>query len=225
VPRGVGWQRASDVFAGVTEHPLVAACAFAGISDPRVLEAVASVPRAAFVPPERAAEADLDRPVPIPHGQVTTQPSLVARMVKALELSGSERVLEIGTGYGWQSALLGRLAAEVWSLERFDDLAQTARANLARQGTSNVEVVVADGTKGLPARAPYDAILVAAAFPRVPPPLAAQLVGEGRLVQPIGSGGDEEVVVFTKRGGVLSRIATLTGARFVPLVGRHGFAA
>jgi protein-L-isoaspartate(D-aspartate) O-methyltransferase len=209
----------------VPEHPLASAVARAGVSDPRVLAAVGSASRADFVPPELAAQADLDRPLPIPYDQVTTQPSLVARMVEALQLCGSERVLEIGTGYGWQSALLGRLAAEVWSFERWPDLAETARTHLARHGTTNVAVVIGEGSEGLPAHAPFEAILVSAAFPQVPPPLVEQLVEDGRLVQPIGRGGDEDVVSFTKRDGHLHRLGTLTGARFVPLVGRHGFAS
>src|SRR5712691_5593639 len=210
---------------GVTEHPLVAASAFAGVRDARVLDAVALVPRADFVPPELVAEAERDRPIPIPHGQVTTQPSLVAAMVEALTLTGPERVLEIGTGYGWQSALLARLAAEVWSIERWDDLAARARLHLARNGTIKVKVVVGDGSEGLPKHAPYDAILVSAAFPHVPPPLIAQLAEDGRLVQPIGRGGDEDVVLFRKRDAALHRVRRVVGARFVPLVGRHGFPA
>jgi protein-L-isoaspartate(D-aspartate) O-methyltransferase len=181
------------------------------------------VPRSDFVPHELANSADTDRPLPIPHAQVTTQPSLVARMIEALTLVGSERVLEIGTGYGWQSALLGRLAAEVWSVERWDDLAATARMHLARSGVTNVHVVVADGSEGLPAHAPYDAILVSAAFPHVPPPLVEQLAAGGRLVQPIGLGGNEDVVLFTKRAGALKRVRSVIGAHFVPLVGRYGF--
>jgi protein-L-isoaspartate(D-aspartate) O-methyltransferase len=207
----------------VTQHPLVAAAARVGVSDPRVLEAIRSVPRAAFVPATLAAQAELDRPLPIPHAQVTTQPSLVAEMVEALGLSGSERVLEIGTGYGWQTALLGRLAAYVWSVERWEDLAETARTYLARHGTANVQVVVGDGSEGLAEHAPYDGILVAAAFPRVPPPLVAQLAAGGRLVQPIGPAGDEDVILFQEQAGELRPIRTVTGARFVPLVGRHGF--
>jgi protein-L-isoaspartate(D-aspartate) O-methyltransferase len=190
-----------------------------------VLDAVASVPRADFVPPDLAAEADYDRPIPIPHGQVTSQPSLVATMVEALTLTGPERVLEIGTGYGWQSALLARLAAEVWSIERWDDLAVRARMHLARLGATNVEVVVGDGSEGVPEHAPYDAILVSAAFPRVPAPLIAQLAEDARLVQPIGRGGDEDVVLFRKRDEALQRVRTVARARFVPLVGRQGFAA
>jgi protein-L-isoaspartate(D-aspartate) O-methyltransferase len=207
----------------VTGYPLVAAAALAGVSDSRVLGAVASVPRAGFVPPGFVAEADRDSPIRIPHGQVTTQPSLVAAMVEALTLTGAERVLELGTGYGWQSALLARLAAEVWSIERWDDLAARARLHLARDGAINVTVVVGDGSEGLPEHAPYDAILVSAAFPQVPPPLIAQLAEDGRLVQPIGRGGDEDVVLFRKRDAALHRVRTVVGARFVPLVGRHGF--
>jgi protein-L-isoaspartate(D-aspartate) O-methyltransferase len=204
-------------------NPLVAAARDGGVGDPRVLAAVEAVPRTRFVPPELAADAYLDRPLRIPHGQVTTQPSLVAKMVEALALGGRERVLEIGTGYGWQSALLGRLAARVWSVERWDDVAQAARANLSRQGSANVHVLVGDGSEGLAEHAPYDAILVSAAFPEVPPPLAMQLAEGGRLVQPIGGGGDEDVVLFEKRDGALQAVRTITGARFVPLVGRHGF--
>jgi protein-L-isoaspartate(D-aspartate) O-methyltransferase len=208
----------------VDEQPLVAAAREVGVTDPRVLDAVAAVPRVEFVPPELAASADVDRPLPIPHGQVTTQPSLVARMVEALGLAGSERVLEIGTGYGWQTALLGRLAAEVWSVERWDDLAATVRTQLARHGANNVTVVVGDGSEGLPTHAPYDAILVSAAFPAVPSPLREQLAEGGRLVQPIGYGGNEDVVLFAKRGSALVRVRSVIGAHFVPLVGRHGFA-
>jgi protein-L-isoaspartate(D-aspartate) O-methyltransferase len=207
----------------MTERPLVEASRRAGVADPRVLDAIRAVDRVGFVPPVLSEEAELDRPLPIPHGQVTTQPSLVARMVEALELRGDERVLEIGTGYGWQTALLSRLAAEVWTVERWDDVAVTARRHLARAGATNVEVVVGDGSEGLPEHAPFEAILVSAAFPRVPPPLAAQLRETGRLVQPIGPGGSEDVVLFVKREGELHAVRTVTGARFVELVGRHGY--
>jgi protein-L-isoaspartate(D-aspartate) O-methyltransferase len=203
---------------------LVTASRAAGVQEPRVLKAIEMVPRANFVPPDLAAYAYRDTPLPIPHDQVTTQPSLVARMVEALALIRSDRVLEIGTGYGWQTALLARLAGEVWSIERWDDIARTARANLARQASENAHVVVGDGTRGLPERAPYDAILVAAAFPTVPAPLAEQLAESGRLVQPIGSGGADEVILFEKRSGVLERTRLVSGAHFVRLYGEHGFA-
>jgi protein-L-isoaspartate(D-aspartate) O-methyltransferase len=202
---------------------LVAAARATGVSDERVLAAVRNVPRALFVPPSRLDRAYADVPVPIAHDQVTTQPSLVARMVEALALSGSEHVLEVGTGYGWQTALLAALAGSVRSVERWPDLAEAARANLKRYGARNVEVVVGDGTEGLPAQAPFHAILVSAAFPAVPPPLAEQLVPGGRLVQPIGPGGSEDVVLFERRGDGLAAVRSLTGAHFVPLVGRHGY--
>jgi protein-L-isoaspartate(D-aspartate) O-methyltransferase len=200
---------------------LVAAARAAGVAQRRVLDAIAAVPRAAFVPPELAERAYDDIPLPIPHEQVTTQPSLVAQMVAALELAPSDRVLEVGTGYGWQTALLARLAGCVWSIERWEDLAAVAQSHLA--DTENVSVVVGDGSHGLPEHAPYDAILVAAAFPEVPPPLAKQLADGGRLVQPIGPGGFDDVVLFEKRSGVLERSRFLTGAHFVRLYGRHGF--
>jgi protein-L-isoaspartate(D-aspartate) O-methyltransferase len=144
-------------------------------------------------------------------------------MIEALELTGSERVLEVGTGYGFQTALLSRLSGFVWSVERWPDVAETARCNLASHGAGNVEVAAADGTEGLPEHAPYDAILVSAAFPSVPPPLAEQLAPGGRLVQPIGSGGLEEVVLFEKKPEGLVRRRTITGAHFVRLYGAHAF--
>ena len=193
----------------------------AGVRDERLLAAIAAVPRSKFVPREHADRADVDEPIPIPHEQVTTQPSLVARMLEALELSGHERVLEVGTGYGWQTALLAELAPEVFSVERFADLAETARTALA--GRENVVVVVGDGSEGLPEHAPFEAILVAAAYPSVPLPLAEQLAERGRLVQPLGPGGAEDVVLFEKRRGALRRVRTLVGAHFVRLHGRHGF--
>jgi protein-L-isoaspartate(D-aspartate) O-methyltransferase len=193
------------------------------VSDPRLLDAFRAVPRAAFVPPELVREAYVDEPLPIPHGQVTTQPSLVARMVEALRLEGAERVLEVGSGYGFQTAILASLAGFVWSVERWPDLAAVARENLAREGVENAEVVVGDGSEGLLDRAPFDAIVVSAAFPEVPPPLVDQLASAGRLVQPIGPGGYEDVVLFERTDTGLERRRTITGARFVQLFGRHGF--
>ena len=203
---------------------LAEAAAAAGIADERVLDAIRAVPRNRFVAAEHADRAYLDVPLPIPHDQVTTQPSLVARMVEALALTGDEAVLEVGTGYGWQTALLARLSREVWSVERFADLAETARENLREQGVTNAHVVAGDGSEGLAQHAPFDAIVVAAAHPEVPGPLVEQLSVGGRFVQPIGPGGHEEVVLFTKEGERLVRRRTLTGARFVRLVGAHGFA-
>jgi protein-L-isoaspartate(D-aspartate) O-methyltransferase len=187
-----------------------------------VLAAFRQIPRARFVPPAATSQAYLDVPIRIPHGQVTTQPSLMARMVAALELTGSERVLEVGTGLGFQTAILARLAGQVVSVERFAELAVQARANLAAAGLDRVRVVVGDGTLGVPDDAPYQAIVVAAASPRIPPPLIEQLAPEGRLVHPVGPGGREQVTAFHKEAGQLVADARLTPAYFVPLVGAHG---
>ena len=194
-----------------------------GVRDPRLLEALRAVPRAGFVPANLAGQAYEDKPLPIPHDQVTTQPSLVARMVDALGLAGSERVLEVGAGYAWQTALLARLGGFVWAVERFGDVADAARENLARFGMTNAEVVTGDGTKGLSEHAPYDAILVAAAFPSVPRPLEEHLAAGGRLVQPVGPGGREEVVLFQKGTRGLVRRRTIAWARFVRLHGARAF--
>lgn len=202
---------------------LVEAVAAAGVSDFRVLTALREVPRSVFVPPEQAERAFLDEPLPIPRNQVTTQPSLAAKMIEALGLSGDENVLEVGTGYGFQTALLARLARFVWSIERWGDLAEAARANLDRHGTTNAEVVVGDGTDGLERHAPFDAIVVSAAFHLIPPPLAEQLASGGRLVQPVGPGGQDEVVLFAREGNGLIRRSWVTGAHFVRLYGRHAF--
>jgi protein-L-isoaspartate(D-aspartate) O-methyltransferase len=193
-----------------------------GIRDRRVLAAFRAVPRAEFVPPAVAGQAYVDAPIRIPHGQVTTQPSLIAAMVAALELRGSERVLEVGTGLGFQTAILALLAREVVSVERFGDLAEQARANLATAGLGRVRVVVSDGTLGVPEHAPYQAIVVAAASPRIPPPLIEQLAPGGRLVHPVGPGGHEQVTAFHQEADRLVADARLTPARFVPLVGVHG---
>jgi protein-L-isoaspartate(D-aspartate) O-methyltransferase len=207
------------------ETALLAVLRSEGIEDARLLAAVRAVPRREFVPSGLRDRAYLDIPLPIQHGQVTTQPSLVARMVEALSLTGEERVLEVGTGYGWQTALLARLAREIWSIERWEDLAETARENLNRLGVTNATVVVGDGSEGLPGKAPFDAILVSAAFLEVPGPLRAQLAPGGRLVQPIGPGGLENVVLFEHGPKGFTARRTITGAHFVRLVGRHGFPA
>ncbi len=195
----------------------------AGVRDGRVLAAMRETSRARFVPPRYRVAAELDVPIPIGHEQVTTQPSLVAAMVESLALVGGEVVLEVGSGYGYQTALIARLCKFVWGIEWWADLASTASANLARAGIANASIVTGDGTLGLPEHGPFDAIVVSAAFPIVPPPLVQQLAPGGRLVQPLGHGGDEEVVLFDKRAGELHRVARIASARFVRLVGAHGF--
>jgi protein-L-isoaspartate(D-aspartate) O-methyltransferase len=207
----------------VSAHPLVVAARAIGVRDERVLEAVAAISRASYVPHAHVGEADLDRPIPIGSGQVTTQPSLVAAMVEALALHGYERVLEVGTGPGYQAAILGRLAREVWTVERLPKFAASAAANLAAEGVDNVHVRLGDGSRGLDRHAPYDAIVVAAAYPVVPAPLARQLAPGGRLVQPIGPSGSEDVTLFRRDGDRLVRVRVVTGAHFVPLYGRDGF--
>jgi len=202
---------------------LVAAARAAGVTDPRVLEAIRRTPRAAFVPAAYVTRAYDDAPIPIPHQQVTTQPSLSAAMIAALGLTGTEEVLEVGTGYGYQTALLARLAARVVSIDIWPELAAQARRNLTAQGAGNVVVLTGDGTEGAPDFAPFDAIVVSAAYPRVPSPLAAQLKIGGRLVQPVGPGGAERVILYQKEQDSLRRVRIVTAASFVRLHGRHGF--
>ena len=203
---------------------LVHAVRAAGVHDERVLEAIRATPRAGFVPAEADGLAYEDVPVPIGHGQVTTQPSLSAVMISGLDLGADDRVLEVGTGLGFQTALLARLVAEVVSIERRPELQEQARRNLDRIGLTNVDLRVGDGSCGVPDLAPYDAVLVSAAFPAVPVPLTAQLRIGGRLVQPIGPGGQDEVVLFERRSEGLRRVRMLTFASFVRLHGRYGYA-
>jgi protein-L-isoaspartate(D-aspartate) O-methyltransferase len=202
---------------------LVEAVRDVGIRDPRVLDAVRTVPRAFFVPHDFVPSAYEDHPIPIPHDQVTTQPSLSARMAEALRLADGEQVFEVGTGYGYQTALLARLAAFVTSIEIWPDLAATARHNLASVGIGNVRVLDGDGTEGAAEFAPYDAVLVSGAFPEVPPPLVDQLNVGGRLVQPIGPGGEETVILFERTAHGLVQRERIVPARFVLLHGRHGY--
>lgn len=194
-----------------------------GVRDERVLAAIRDIPRAAFVPAERAGAANIDDPIPISHGQVTTQPSLSARMIEGLHIECTDRILEVGTGYGFQTALLARLATEVVSIDQWPDMIEQARRNLDRQDIDNVRLLVGDGSCGRPEFAPFDRIIVSAAYPEVPPPLIEQLCVGGRLVQPIGSGGHDDVVVFQRTADGLRRLEQLTLARFVRLRGQHGF--
>ena len=187
------------------------------IADPRVMEAVASVPRERFVPPELRSEAWENAPLPIPSGQTISQPLVVARMCELLELTPTDRVLDVGTGSGYHAALLARLAAHVWSIERHPELSEYARANLAAAGIDNVTLVVGDGSLGLPEQAPFDAVNVAAAaWERVPSALEKQLVVGGRLVAPVDGGGQRLVRVRRLEDGFERR--WLEPVRFVPLV-------
>jgi protein-L-isoaspartate(D-aspartate) O-methyltransferase len=193
-----------------------------GVRDARVLDAMRQIPRGRFVPAAARAVADRDAPVPIGHGQTTSQPTLIGHIVASLELTASDRVLEVGTGLGYQTALLASIAAHVWSIDRFADLVETARGNLAAQGIRNVTLRTGDGTRGWPDEAPFDAIVVSAAFSDVPPPLLAQLAEGGRLIQPLGGSRADDLVRFRKVDGDVVPDRHLGAARFVPLRGEHG---
>ncbi len=193
-----------------------------GVRDPRVLEAMLRVPRHLFVPPSRASEAYSDQPLSIGEDQTISQPFIVAAMTEALELAGEERVLEVGTGSGYQTALLAHLAREVISIEVRATLAATARERLARLGFANVTVLCRDGSCGYAERALYDAILVTAAAPAVPPPLVEQLAESGRLVIPVGPPDTQELLRLRKTAGRTAR-EVLHYCRFVPLLGSHGW--
>jgi len=211
-----------------------------GISDERVLAAMGAVPREAFVPPERAHEAYGDHAVSLAAGQTISQPWIVAAICQALDLSAEDRVLEIGTGSGYSTAVISRLAGEVISIERLPELARLARHNLAEAGEREVEVICADGSVGLPERAPFDAIAVHAAIPTEPQRLLVQLAPGGRLVAPVAvapgaqrepgehlvrwlrpAGVDDDELERPEGRGYLRQ--TIAPCRFVPLIGAAGY--
>ncbi len=189
-----------------------------GIADERVLAAMGEVPRELFLPPEMRPWAWLNRALPIGQGQTISQPYIVARMTELLELRGGEKVLEIGTGSGYQTAVLSRLAREVWTLEVLADLAALARVRLAEAGCGNIHFRVGDGWEGWPEAAPFDAIIVTAAPEEVPEALAAQLAEGGRMVLPLGPAGEVQILGrIGKRDGEL-RAEDLERVVFVPMV-------
>jgi protein-L-isoaspartate(D-aspartate) O-methyltransferase len=204
-------------------HMVDAHLAQRGITDPRVLEAFRDVPREAFLPPELGEFAYEDTALPIGHEQTISQPYIVATTMQALELKGEERVLEVGTGSGYAAAILGRLAREVFTIERLAPLAEAARERLARLGYTGVHVLHGDGSLGVPEHAPYDAIAVAAGGPRPPPALLAQLAVGGRLVIPVGPEGFQELVRITRVSETEYDEEELEDVRFVPLIGEQGW--
>jgi protein-L-isoaspartate(D-aspartate) O-methyltransferase len=201
-----------------------------GIGDERVLEAMAAVPRDRFVPTSERRRSYNDSALPIGYGQTISQPWIVAAICEALALDGDERALEIGTGSGYSACVLSRLAREVVTIERIPELAAEAREVLAELGVTNVEVVVGDGSAGLPERAPFEGIAVHATAPDAPASLLEQLSVGGRLVVPIASDGADILTVYTRTskevdlrtGSGLER-RNLGPVRFVPLIGREGF--
>jgi protein-L-isoaspartate(D-aspartate) O-methyltransferase len=212
----------AENFAAERELMVSAQLRARGISDERVLDAMARVPRHEFVTEEYREQAYEDHPVPIGEGQTLSQPYIVAIMLEALSLTGSEEVLEVGTGSGYQTALLAELAHEVYSVERHADLAHSAEDVLRRLGYRNVNVLAGDGSQGLPQHAPFDAIIVSAAAPRIPPALFEQLREGGRMVVPVGPAYAQELQLVSKQNG-RAVVTTLEGCRFVPLIGSQGY--
>jgi len=194
------------------------------IKDQHVLDAMRSVPRHEFVPAAHRATAYADYPVPIGHGQTISQPYMVAFMTQELSLSGGEKVLEIGTGSGYQAAILGMIAASVFTVERIPELAAMAERTLGSLGFTNVTFKTADGGPGWPEEAPFDRILVTAAAPTVPTALRGQLADNGILVVPVGDWRRSQIIVVVRRIGASFVSQESIGCRFVPLIGEGGFA-
>jgi protein-L-isoaspartate(D-aspartate) O-methyltransferase len=193
-----------------------------GVTDERVLEALRKVPRHEFIQENHQSEAYDDHPLPIGNGQTISQPYIVALMTEQLELKGGEKVLEIGTGSGYQAAILAELAKEVHSVERVPELAEKARENLSRVGVKNVSVHVGDGTLGWLEDAPYDAIIITAGTPTMPEGLADQLAEGGRLVAPVGSRWRQMLELWIKREWQIQKREVLP-VLFVPLIGEKGW--
>ena len=195
-----------------------------GITDMRVLQAMREIPRHLFVPPEWQHDAYSDRPLPIAEGQTISQPYMVALMLQSLSIPPNVRVLEVGTGSGYQAAVLSRLAAHVYTIEYFPALAEQARTVLAQLHYTNIQVLVGDGSQGLAAHAPYDGIIVAAAAPHIPPSLLAQLRDRARLVIPVGALAGQHLLIVTRQGTVYHTQRSVA-CRFVPLLGQTGWSA
>jgi protein-L-isoaspartate(D-aspartate) O-methyltransferase len=192
-----------------------------GIRDPRILQAMRDVPRHLFVPPTVSAKAYSDSALPIGEKQTISQPYIVARMIELLELRGTEKVLEIGTGTGYQAIVLSKVCAKVFSIERINELATRASQLIRELKVHNVSVKVFDGTYGWSDQAPFDRIIVAAAAPQIPEPLVQQLSRTGKMVIPVGSGKSQRLARVT-RVGTGTQIEDCGVAEFVPLVGRFG---
>jgi protein-L-isoaspartate(D-aspartate) O-methyltransferase len=211
-----------DRFAAERQNMVASQLRARGIHDERVLAAMERVPRHEFVAERFHDRAYEDHPIPIAEGQTISQPYIVAFMLESLGLEPNSKVLEVGTGSGYQTALLAELSGHVTSIERIPGLAQEAQSTLPRLGYGNVNIIVGDGSQGLPDAAPYDAIIVAAAAPRVPPALFEQLAENGRMVIPVGLPDAQELQLVRKLNG-RPMIQRLEGCRFVPLIGAQGY--
>jgi len=194
-----------------------------GIRDERLLAAMNKVPRHEFVSQQNWNEAYADHPIPIAEKQTTSQPYMIAAMVQAAEIKPEDRVLEIGAGSGYQTALLAELASQVFAVERYASLAETAQKILERLGYRNARIVTGDGSLGLKESAPFDAIIVSAAAPRVPQALMDQLAVGGRLLVPIGDAEQQVLHLIQRHADGTTSVRTLEGCRFVPLIGEQGF--
>lgn len=210
-----------DKFRGARQR-LVESIRGKGINDLAVLRAFEMTPRHLFVPTGLWHKAYEDAPLPIGSGQTISQPSIHAKYLELLQLRGTEKVLEIGTGSGYQTVLLANLVEQVFSIERIATLLQQAKQNIERAGVHNVSLLLGDGTVGWRAHAPYDAILVSAASPSVPQPLVEQLAEGGRMIIPLGGQDEQDLIMFTKRGAELVR-ENILPVRFVPLLGTYGW--
>lgn len=193
-----------------------------GIKNPRVLEAFYKVERHKFVPEELRISAYADFPIPIGEGQTISQPYIVALMSECLDLTGQEKVLEIGTGSGYQAAILAELAKEVYSIERFEVLSKRAQTVLNELSYTNIKIKVGDGTLGWLEEAPFDRIIITAASPRIPLPLTEQLKESAKLILPLGESFSQVLTLVEKKNGKLESIE-ICGCVFVPLVGKHGY--
>src|ERR1700685_1803814 len=211
-----------DVFAAERRSMVESQLRARGIRDERLFAAMSRVPRHEFVSADYRDQVYEDHPIPIGEGQTISQPYIVAIMLQALALDLSDVVLEVGTGSGYLTALLAELTRQVYSVERDASLARTAHATLARLGYTNVEVIVGDGGNGFPDQAPFDAIVVSAAAPQIPPPLFEQLREGGRMIVPVGPAHAQELQLARKHDGQ-PVVSTLEGCRFVPLIGSEGY--
>jgi len=196
-----------------------------GIRDERLLAAMSKVPRHEFVSQQNWNEAYADHPIPIAEKQTTSQPYMIAAMVQAAEIKPEDRVLEIGAGSGYQTAVLAELASQVFAVERYASLAETAQKTLERLGYRNAKIVTGDGSLGLAEAVPFDAIIVSAAAPRIPQALMHQLAVGGRLLIPVGEADQQVLQLVQRNADGTTMVRTLEGCRFVPLIGEQGFVA